>query len=452
MGEETVIDCKYREGGSCRLAAEKANMPLALCTTNDNACQYCLQVGLGKSKNNKVIASTIQRAAQSCKQEIPEALRAECHYLLMASGGGDAAQTARSYAPISGPAPKRKPNEPLQNRCSFRSKEPLRSEPCSACNGVRHIDIFECQLFGECKKHSWKQTARGPQVKSCATCDYLGTQFETPRRPERTWHQLKDNYDGCGVFLLGSGPSLNDMPLELLQQRGIMTAAMNLVGATHIRPDFSIMVDSPDRFHEAIWNDPRITKLVRHNKSRSCVRRRTADGKWEYLDAAFQYPSVFTYREEYMEKGFVPKLFLQSEKIFWGGRGLLPKNRPRRTVSVTIAAIKLLIELGFKRIYLGGTDWQMSHEGSYAFTGNDKHPNAAGTNTNTYTIMSEFFTRLDPVLRKRGIYIYNCTPGSRLHSFEKLDLEEAVMRERAIMGLQHLKSDEDINVEGYYGP
>lgn len=68
-------------------------------------------------------------------------------------------------------------------------------------------------------------------------------------------------YRGQSVFLVCSGPSLSGHDLSLLQQRGIVSLAVNNA-ATIIRPQLWVSVDDPGNFCDAIWRDPGIWKFV----------------------------------------------------------------------------------------------------------------------------------------------------------------------------------------------
>ena len=68
-------------------------------------------------------------------------------------------------------------------------------------------------------------------------------------------------YRGRSAFLMLSGPSLNQLDLSLLNQRGIVTMGVNNAWTIH-RPTLWTCVDDPGRFIDTGWKDPGITKFV----------------------------------------------------------------------------------------------------------------------------------------------------------------------------------------------
>src|SRR5262245_955195 len=73
--------------------------------------------------------------------------------------------------------------------------------------------------------------------------------------------RLHEMYAGQAAFLVCSGPSLADYDLGRLNERGILTMAVNNA-ASLVRPNLWVSVDDPRNFLEAIWRDPGILKFV----------------------------------------------------------------------------------------------------------------------------------------------------------------------------------------------
>jgi hypothetical protein len=80
-------------------------------------------------------------------------------------------------------------------------------------------------------------------------------------RADGTSIALKDLFDGQAGFLVCGGPSLACHDLGQLQQRGILTLAVNNA-AVVVRPQFWTCVDDPANFCDAIWRDPAVWKFV----------------------------------------------------------------------------------------------------------------------------------------------------------------------------------------------
>mgnify|MGYP006404818789 FL=1 len=86
------------------------------------------------------------------------------------------------------------------------------------------------------------------------------------------WKTKKDgiswdnHYQGSKIFLVCSGPSLKDLNLSLLDNRGVVTMAINNSWCM-VKPDLWIGFDVPGRFHNDGWMDPSIMKIVPwHNR------------------------------------------------------------------------------------------------------------------------------------------------------------------------------------------
>ena len=71
----------------------------------------------------------------------------------------------------------------------------------------------------------------------------------------------ENHYRGSKIFLICSGPSLNDLDLSLIDNRGVMSMCMNNSWCM-VKPDMWIGFDAPGRFHNEGWFDPSIMKIV----------------------------------------------------------------------------------------------------------------------------------------------------------------------------------------------
>lgn len=229
-------------------------------------------------------------------------------------------------------------------------------------------------------------------------------------------------YQGASCFLCCGGPSLERLPLELLHQRGVLTAAVNQCGATHVRPNLWFCVDTPASFHEAIWADPFVKKFVFRCRSRECPRH--WDGKkWRSTRRMSRhYPNVWFYEHGY---GFDPQTFLTVGRPTWGGDWDTGGGVMRQTRSVMLVALRILYWLGVRTVYLAGVDFAMTPEESYAFD-EPKDGRACGTNNNTYGILNQWFKQLRSHFEAAGLRVVNVTPGSRLDAFDRLDFGEAI--------------------------
>ena len=76
---------------------------------------------------------------------------------------------------------------------------------------------------------------------------------------------MADLYLGAQAFLVLGGPSLKSMPLEMLSRRGVLIMSVNNCPAglpEGIRPHVWLHTDPTGKFHDSIWRDPGILKIV----------------------------------------------------------------------------------------------------------------------------------------------------------------------------------------------
>ncbi len=225
---------------------------------------------------------------------------------------------------------------------------------------------------------------------------------------------LPSRYLGASAFLICGGPSLATMDLAKLRQPGIMTFGVNNSVKTY-RPDFWTHVDSSDRFLRSAFLDPRIMKFTPAGLQNGLL---FDSDKWEYLDTRVKdCPNVVYYGRH---TGFNPSDFLQAGSICWGNEA--PNGGGR---SVMLVALRLLYELGFRRVFIIGADFKMSAEHTYAFR-QSRAAGAVANNTKLYQILNERFAALRPHFEAAGFHVYNCTPGGGLTAFPRMSYELAI--------------------------
>jgi len=233
-----------------------------------------------------------------------------------------------------------------------------------------------------------------------------------------SWENL---YKGSKVFLICSGPSLTDMNLSLLNQRGVITMGMNNSWCTY-KPDMWVGFDTPGRFHYEGWMDPSILKLVPwHNRElrlRKWEEEELVDAKVGPLDV----PNCW-----YVSNNTKLDLdnWLTEASCNWGGT--LPGER-RGFRSTFLGALRLLYYLGFQEVYLLGVDWEMPtdmEKEAYAFEEN-RAPKVRETNNKMFAWMSRILEILRPQFDKSGFKIFNCNPNSKLTIYPFVPFERAV--------------------------
>jgi len=256
---------------------------------------------------------------------------------------------------------------------------------------------------------------------------------------------LCDFYRGAGgrsAFLMLSGPSLNQIDLVQLNRRGIVTMAVNNAWSLH-RPTLWTCVDDPGRFIDTGWKDPGILKIVPVSHFDKRLRVQNPDGS--FRASAFkvrQMPGVLFYRRS---DHFDHSRFLKSDIINWGQDGEHTDSlgiKGKR--SVMLAALHLLHYLGFRTVYLLGCDFKMAGDRKYAFDEN-RSAQAICHNNILYESLHKRFEALKPHFDLHGFEVINCSPGSELSVFERMEFADAVEAAGAECG-------KALSTAGWYQP
>jgi len=238
---------------------------------------------------------------------------------------------------------------------------------------------------------------------------------------------LEGLLNGSPAFLIASGPSLNDLNLDLLNQRGIVTMGLNNSPAV-FRPNFWTFVDSPTNFLEHIWQDPQIIKFAPEGHKGARLSCRNEDGAIiPSSQTVLDSPSVLYYRRN---AKYSSSSFLKEETFNWGNSEKeVDEFGHAGSRSVFLVALKLLWWLGAGEIYLLGADFKMSVDqtNNYAFP-QYRSSGSIRNNNRTYKILNDRLSAIRPAMEASGCRVYNCYEDSALKSFDYLPFEEAVMR------------------------
>jgi len=107
-------------------------------------------------------------------------------------------------------------------------------------------------------------------------------------------------------------------------------------------------------------------------------------------------------------------------------------------------ALRLLHYLGFSTVYLLGCDFKMAEDRKYAFAEN-RAANAIRHNNVLYDSLARRFEALKPHFEKHRFRVVNCSPGSELQVFERMEFADAVAAASAECG-------KPVNTQGWYEP
>lgn len=229
------------------------------------------------------------------------------------------------------------------------------------------------------------------------------------------WQNLKDKYKGKRVFIIGNGPSLNKMPLYLLE--GEYTMAFNRFNLMFERlnwlPEFYMVTDDLviKDMYEQINNE--ILPVVPY---------------------AF-FPDIHPSNVEF------DKYIDHKENVYWLNtdkpefRADLPNCGINKTV--VNAAVQVAAFLGFTDIYLVGVDMTFADQkvkklNSRNWEADEHDPNhfdpryfGKGLKYHNPTVheMLEKFDMGRDFFEKRNVHIYNAGYGGKLESFPRMDFD-----------------------------
>jgi hypothetical protein len=247
-------------------------------------------------------------------------------------------------------------------------------------------------------------------------------------------------YNGASCFLIVSGPSLLNYDLSKLNAPGVITFGVNNSPKV-FRPTMWTSVDSPQKFLLSIWRDPRIMKFVPDGKP---DRHLFDNWKWEVSDIKVKdCPNVVYYPRN---DRFQAATFLTEPTVNWGSHKQFGGKR-----SVMLAALRLIYQIGCRRVFLLGCDFNMREDKQYAWS-QIKHPGGIKGNNKTYARNIDRFTELRPIFEQAGFFVYQCYKESALQVFPYISYESALAMTAGVFyntaseradGLYERKHDEE---------
>ncbi len=304
--------------------------------------------------------------------------------------------------------------------------------------------VYDCEVHEQCTK-----IGNSFPFASCEECkqkllydddnfssEFLDPLVMTDRAGEKT-HALRNMLAGGISFLVCGGPSAKSLDLNLLNQRGIWSMAVNNM-AGYFKPNAFVCSDPPSKFHNGIWQDPSIMKLIPTPKMRSRRGRlrRKVGNEFESLIIddvrinACDCPNVWGFGRR---AWFIPdESFFLENHASWGNHDSgVKRTGENKTVCTLLLAFRLLYTLGSRKIYLVGVDWGMDSsknlKENYAF-GENRDQSAVQSNNNQYSVVGPWLEKMqnEGTFEKFGLEIFNCFEYSRLRSFPYVPFNLAV--------------------------
>lgn len=278
-----------------------------------------------------------------------------------------------------------------------------------------------------------------PLVQLPANADPLVVYDPETRTQTNT---LRNLWRGCAAFYVCGGPSLRQLDLERLRDRGVVSLGINNVAAYAPVRAFTCS-DPPEKFHHGIWLDPAILKFVPIPKLSKRIRAKVSETDWR--PTAYRVedcPSVFGYSRA---TEYVAADFLTTPHASWGqGKHGLAKHGGEKILFTFFLGLRLLHYLGVRRIYLLGVDFQMTEQDGYAFA-EQRHEGAVRGNNNHYRIAKGMCDELAPVFAAAGLEVYNSNPESALTTWPYVSYEDALADCRGA-----LPADGILDTHGWY--
>jgi hypothetical protein len=91
--------------------------------------------------------------------------------------------------------------------------------------------------------------------------------------------------------------------------------------------------------------------------------------------------------------------------------------------TISYFALQLAVHMGFKEIYFLGLDLKNDKDKTHFF-GSDF--NSRDHDTTEFPRMKKSFETIAPLLKEKGINVFNCSPNSSLTYFPYFDYNEAI--------------------------
>lgn len=150
---------------------------------------------------------------------------------------------------------------------------------------------------------------------------------------------LKDHYASpldSPVFIVGAGPSLRDMPIDLVCRTPAPRFCVNMSGAGLLRPNLWTAYDPTEKFHKSTYLDASVMKFVDRARRMNLV----PNSNFKVADC----PSMAFFSREHRE--YTKFLDSSSERIL-------------DCQDSMIQAIDIAYRLGFRTMYMIGCDMRI---------------------------------------------------------------------------------------------
>ena len=255
---------------------------------------------------------------------------------------------------------------------------------------------------------------------------------------------LKNKYEGKRCFIIGNGPSLNDMDLSLLKDEYTFTVNQfpRNKQFESVKTNFHLWAD--DRFFDIDENRPEDLELLEVMKNVNTKKNRPL----VFYSICGRHMVEKFGLDKILEVRYFAQVNFQRER-FLDRHGIDLTKATCNYPTVVHMAIELAIYMGFKQIYLIGTDCTGfltiaqskmkaeadSYKYGYTVTENEKKRMERANNKFSiskellyYSQMFTCYEILDSYANKIGVKLYNATPGGLLDSIERVEYMNVVRK------------------------
>jgi hypothetical protein len=245
--------------------------------------------------------------------------------------------------------------------------------------------------------------------KKCETCKRTGYQRIN----------LSGSWAPQPGFLVCGGPSLQEVPIDCLQERGVMSLGVNNAAA-YARTSAAVFGDPQWKFHSSLFFDPKCLVFAPNGKLCRNVRMQDSETKefWFSDKKLAMCPNVYGFCRS---GKFYGESFFSDWFAHWGMGGKQGEEREFTRLATMMMGIRLLQYLGCSTIYMLGVDFWMTKETPYAWGGNRTSGNRI------WWKIDKMLTEVRVAAEKIGVTILNCNPQSKCESFEFADFSDAMV-------------------------
>jgi len=238
--------------------------------------------------------------------------------------------------------------------------------------------------------------------------------------------ELEGRYSGERCFIMGNGPSLNEMDLGLLKDDKVwaFNRCYLLFDRIKWRPSFYVSVDTrvvPDNADE-------ISKLYK-----------------KLIDTKFFFPKKFRIKgnlESSSNVYWYNEKKMTNRNLPYSSFSMDPAKYVRSVRTVTIAGLQLAVYLGFNPIYLIGCDTDYKIPDDVLYEDEDKEKIVSLSDSDINHFDPDYFGKMKKyhqpfpermifhykqvkrVCDEQNVQIFNATVGGKLEVFPRVDYED----------------------------